>query len=207
MGLICDIGRWVIENACQSIVLFEQAGYKDFILGVNLSVNQFMRDEFISEIDASVQQYGVSPARIEFEITESIFAQDTPCIIQKLNELKAMGFQLVMDDFGTGYSCLSYLKDLPLEGIKIDRAFVNSMDGIDKNKFIAIVSAIITLAKNLHMKTLAEGIEDMEQAQYLTELGCDYLQGFLFLKSLAMDDCLLYLKEAAEHAGSSFKAS
>ncbi len=207
MGMICDIGQWVIEESCRSIVLFEKSGYKDFILGVNLSVNQFMREQFLSEIDECIERYNVSPSRIEFEITESIFAHDSSYIIQKLNMLKAKGFQLVMDDFGTGYSCLSYLTDLPLEGIKIDRAFVQAMDGADKNKFIGIVSAIITLAQQLEIKTLAEGIESLEQAQYLAALGCDHLQGFYFSKPLSMVDCLHYLQKSSMQAKPDAKAS
>ncbi len=206
MGMICDIGFWVIEHACQSITWFESQGYTDFVLGVNLSVNQFMREEFIDEIKACIQRYGVLPERIEFEITESIFAHDTPHIIDKLNILKTMGFQLVMDDFGTGYSCLSYLKDLPLDGIKVDRAFVSSMDGEDKHKFIAIISAIVTLAQQLNIKTLAEGIENFEQAQYLTELGCNHLQGFYFSKPLPAGGCLQFLQQLASQNPSNSNA-
>jgi len=207
MGMICDIGKWVIEEACQSIALFEKNGFKDFVLGVNLSVNQFMREQFIDEVDACIEHYGVSPKRIEFEITESIFAHDSSHIIQKLNILKSKGFQLVMDDFGTGYSCLSYLTDLPLEGIKIDRAFIQALDSTDKNKFIAIISAIITLAQQLEIKTLAEGIENLEQAKYLEKLGCDHLQGFYFSKPLSMSDCLAYLQKSAKATKPDSKAS
>lgn len=193
MGMICEIGRWVIKKSFESIVYFEKQGFQNFLLAVNLSVNQFMRDDFIDDIKQYLKTYKIDPARIEFEITESIFAHDTPYIIDKLNQLKEMGFHLVMDDFGTGYSCLSYLKDLPLEGIKVDRTFVQCMDSQNKNQHIAIISAIITLAKQLGIKTLAEGIETIEQAHYLMDLGCDDLQGFYFSRPLPMEDCLEYL--------------
>lgn len=195
MGMICEVGRWVMNKSFESVLTFEQQGVTDFVLGINLSVNQFMRESFIDEVEQCLKRYKISPSRIEFEITESIFAHDIPYIIEKLNTLKEMGFQLVMDDFGTGYSCLSYLKDLPLEGIKIDRSFVQSMGGTDKNQYLAIVSAIITLAKQLNIKTLAEGIETIEQAQYLADLGCDHLQGFYFARPLPMQDCLEYLNK------------
>lgn len=195
MGMINEIGDWVIHRTCQAIREIEIAGYANFIVAINLSVQQLMREDFVNEIISTLEHYDVPAHRIELEITESIFVQDKLMITNKLQALQSAGFHIVMDDFGTGYSCLSYIKDLPLEGIKIDKAFVDELTTEAQSKFKAIISAIITLAQQLNIKTLAEGIETSEQAILLRKLGCDYLQGFLFSKPLSYEETLLFLEE------------
>lgn len=198
MGMINEIGDWVIQRTCQTMHKLKLAGYTNFIMAINLSVQQLMREDFVDEIIKILAHYDVPAHRIELEITESIFAHDKPLIISKLQALQSAGFHIVMDDFGTGYSCLSYIKDLPLEGIKIDKAFVDELSSDAQSKFKAIISAIITLAQQLNIKTLAEGIESLEQATMLRNLGCDHLQGFLFAKPLSYDETLLFLEEKIE---------
>lgn len=195
MGMINEIGNWVIHKACKDIKIFEQKGFGDQLLAINLSIQQFMQETFIQDIQKIIKKYDVQPNQIEFEITESLFAQDMTAIIEKITQLRELGFYMVIDDFGTGYSSLSYLKDLPIQGLKIDRSFVQSLGFNEQDNHEAIILAIVTLAKQLKLKVLAEGIETSEQSKIIQALGCDYVQGFLFAKPLCMADTLLFLEE------------
>lgn len=194
MGMINDIGRGVIKQVCNDLKRFNDNNLADYSFAINLSIQQFMQEEFIKDIQGIIQEHNVNPKQLEFEITESLFAEDKQFIIDKVTQLKAIGCRMMLDDFGTGYSSLSYLKDLPIEGIKIDRSFVQALHTEDKEKYEAILLAIITLATQLNLKTLAEGIETEQQAEILASLGCDYFQGFLFAKPLTLDDTIQFLK-------------
>lgn len=206
MGMINEIGQWVLAQACRHIITLNKLGYDHFRIAVNISIQQFMREHFIDELSAILDKFKVSPTRLELEITESIFAHDKQEMIRKLETLSALGFKIVMDDFGTGYSSLSYIKDLPLQGIKIDRAFVVGLGSPDHAKYRAIVSAIIILAQQLNLKTFAEGIETAAQGEWLRELGCDYFQGFLFAKPAPINDVVLLLEALGKDDGENAQA-
>ncbi len=194
MGFIGDIGQWVLHKTCECYLAWKELGLLDFSLSVNFSVNELQRDDFLDDITQCMEKYEIDPSRFQFEITESIFAHDAKGIITKLLEIKKMGFQIAMDDFGTGYSCLSYLKDLPIDIIKIDRSFVQALSLADNERHKAIIATIIDLAKRLHMTTLAEGVETQEQANYLAALGCEYLQGYLFAKPMPFDQATEFMQ-------------
>ncbi|MBS0285877.1 MAG: EAL domain-containing protein [Proteobacteria bacterium] len=194
MGFIGNIGQWVLHKTCESYLAWKELGLENFSLSVNFSVNELQRDDFLEDIIQCMHKYEIDPHRFQFEITESIFAHDAKGIINKLLQLKQMGFQIAMDDFGTGYSCLSYLKDLPIDIIKIDRSFVQALSLHDNERHKAIIATIIDLAKRLHMTTLAEGVETQEQARYLTALGCEYLQGYLFAKPMPFEQATEYIQ-------------
>ncbi|MGD9591483.1 MAG: EAL domain-containing protein [Candidatus Berkiella sp.] len=187
MGFIGNIGQWVLQRTCECYTAWKEMGLVNFSLSINFSVNELQRDDFLDDIIQCMEKYDIDPHRIQFEITESIFVHDAKSIISKLLKLKQKGFQIAMDDFGTGYSCLSYLKDLPIDIIKIDRSFVQALSLQDNERHKAIIATIIDLAKRLHMVTLAEGVETQEQANYLAALGCEYLQGFLFAKPMPFE--------------------
>lgn len=193
IGIIGDIGQWVFNKTCQCYLAWQKEGLENFTLSINLSIQELQRDEFISNVEKNIETYPINPNRIQFEITESIFAHDAQFVIHKLHHLKQMGFQIAMDDFGTGYSCLSYLKDLPIDMIKVDRSFIQSLSFQDNQRHKAIIGAIIDLAKRLGMTTLAEGVETEEQASYLRELHCDYFQGFLFAKPMPFAEATKYI--------------
>lgn len=201
MGFIGEIGQWVLNRTCECYLLWKEQGLENFSLSVNLSVNELLRDDFIDDIKKCMGRFLIEPARLQFEITESIFAHDASLIIKKLLILKKMGFQIAMDDFGTGYSCLSYLKDFPIDIIKIDRSFVQSLNEKDNERHKAIISVIIDLAKKLQMTTLAEGVENEEQAEYLRMLGCEYLQGYLFAKPMPFVEATEYMRMMFTHFG------
>jgi EAL domain-containing protein (putative c-di-GMP-specific phosphodiesterase class I) len=137
--------------------------------------------------------YGISPAQIELELTESILMQDIDIAIANMQQLRASGFKLSIDDFGTGYSSLSYLKRFPIDKLKIDQSFVREIPGDDDSS--AITGAIISLAHSLQLKVIAEGVETKEQLDFLLQKGCDEVQGYYFSKPLAANDFQLKLSK------------
>ncbi len=175
-GLIVDVGRWVLETACGRI--------KDwgFPLSVNLSLIQFRHDYLVGMVADALGDSRIDPRYLTLEVTESVFLQDMEFAIRTLKQLRELGVSLSVDDFGTGYSSLSYLKRLPVDSIKIDMSFVR--DVARDQDAASIVSAITTMARNLNLKTVAEGAETEEQRNVLHLLRCDMGQGFLFSRAI-----------------------
>jgi len=195
IGVIANIGRWVFDKSCHYYHLWQKQGLSNFTLSINLSIKELQRDEFVDEIAEAVYENLIDPHYFQFEITESIFAHDTQEIIYKLYQLKQIGFQIAMDDFGTGYSCLSYLRDLPIDVIKIDQSFVQAISSDNNERHKAIIAAIFDLAKRLRITTLAEGVETKDQAAYLRSLECDQLQGFLIAKPMPFAEVTQYIQD------------
>lgn len=184
-GLIEPIGEWVLRQACKQLRDWQQAGNADFKVAVNLSPAQFKGKSMPSVFKKIVQQQGVSPQSITFEVTENLFLNDIDEKIKVLQHLREMGFKISIDDFGTGYSSLSYLKRLPLDELKIDRSFFSDLFGDTKSR--ALISAMIYLARSLNLTTVAEGVEQKEQLDFLQKGACDQYQGFLFSPPLPPD--------------------
>ncbi len=176
-GLILDIGNWVLEEACRQIRAWMDSGIVMPPIAVNLSARQFDR-QLPARLQAVLERHGVPADRLKLEITESLLVRGTESVIHIMNELVARGLALAMDDFGTGYSSLANLKRFPISTLKIDRAFVIGVPG-DQND-CAIARAIVTMGLQLRQEIVAEGIETTEQMDFLRNLGCDQLQGFLF---------------------------
>lgn len=177
-GLIALIGQWIMVTACKTFAKWKQEGLVQFKLGINVSVKQFLAPNFVEFCKRVVQENGITAKEIQLEITESIFIENAEKILAMLSELKKLGFEIVMDDFGTGYSCLSYLEKLPIDGVKIDRSFIEGMQ--DNQTRLAIVKSIIDLAKNMDLAILAEGVELEVQKKLLLNMGCRYQQGYLY---------------------------
>lgn len=188
MGIIYPLGRWVFSKACELFSKWRADGKTDIYLGINLSVKEFEREDFVDFILDSLQNYQLPASAIQLEITESIFVGETDKIVAKLNQLKSVGFIIVMDDFGTGYSCLSYLSDLPIDVVKIDRSFVQGLENSIEDRNQSIIRTIVDLAKNLKMDVIAEGVETVVQKDFLVSLGCAHQQGFLFSKPLPFQE-------------------
>jgi diguanylate cyclase (GGDEF)-like protein len=178
-GLIVDIGEWVLGEACRQAMLWQAAGLPRFAVAVNLSAVQFRRGNLEAMVRAALNRFGLAPACLELELTESILLQDSA----QLRRLKELGVKLSIDDFGTGYSSLSYLQRFQVDKLKIDQSFVRGLIGNAQNQ--AIVTAIVQMARSLGLHTTAEGIEDEATRALLAELGCDQGQGFLFARPLA----------------------
>ncbi len=186
IGVIDEIGTWVLGSACQQLVAWEAAGLRIPRVSVNLSVKQFEDQRKVSQLVEAVQASQLAPSRVELEVTESMLMRDPERSGSVLTSLKESGVGLAVDDFGTGYSSLAYLKRLPLDRLKIDRSFVRDI-GRDKNDE-AIVRAVIALAKSLGLATVAEGVEGPHQASFLRREGCDLAQGYLYTPPLPAAD-------------------
>jgi diguanylate cyclase (GGDEF)-like protein/PAS domain S-box-containing protein len=181
-GLIIALGEWVMRNACMQNKAWQDAGLAPMRLSVNFSARQFQQPAFINSVAEILKETNLDPRWLELEITESSIMKEPDQAIEKLHELKLMGIRVAIDDFGTGYSSLNYLKRFPIDTLKIDKSFV--ADVCKDPHDTAIVRAIITLGHALDLTVVAEGVETQEQLKYLSSLGCDLVQGFLFSKSL-----------------------
>jgi diguanylate cyclase (GGDEF)-like protein/PAS domain S-box-containing protein len=197
-GLIIALGEWVMRDACLQNKAWQDAGLAPMRLSVNFSARQFQQPSFITTVAEILKETNLDPRWLEFEITESSIMKEPEQAIEKLHELKLMGIRVAIDDFGTGYSSLNYLKRFPIDTLKIDKTFV--ADVCKDPHDTAIVRAIITLGHALDLTVIAEGVETQEQLRYLSSLGCDLVQGFLFSKSLAapvFEELLVEQKRAA----------
>jgi len=177
-GLIKPLGAWVMDRACRQLAEWHAAGFGDITMAVNLSAHQLRSATFVEQVSETLQKYALAAKDLEIEVTESVAMADPEQAIQRLCALRDLGIQIAIDDFGTDYSSLSYLKRLPIRVLKIDRTFVNDIE-TDLND-AAICSATIAIAKSLGLMVVAEGVETAAQRDFLTGLGCDYLQGYLF---------------------------
>ena len=185
-GLINSIGKWVMLTACTQSRMLEEQGLPPIIVGINLSVKQLADPDLIDNINEIIKMTGINPSNLEIEITESVALNNFEDNIIILNKIKEMGIQIALDDFGTGYSSLFYLKKLPIDVLKIDKTFVHDLTADPRN--MAIAKAIISMARNLKLKVIAEGVESKEQLDFLKSQKCDVYQGFLFSKPLPIED-------------------
>jgi diguanylate cyclase (GGDEF)-like protein/PAS domain S-box-containing protein len=185
-GMIVPIGEWVLKQASKQIREWKQLGLPLVPVAVNVSGMQLHHPEFKLQLEKMLAKSDMVPELLELEITESALMKDVELTIALLHDLRGMGFMLSVDDFGTGYSSFSYLTRFPINILKIDQSFVCDLPG--KKSAITIVSAIANMAKSLGLKTVAEGVETREQAEFLTRLGCDQLQGYFYSRPVPADD-------------------
>jgi diguanylate cyclase (GGDEF)-like protein/PAS domain S-box-containing protein len=177
-GLIVAVGEWVIRAACEQGMEWQRQGLPPLPLAINLSARQFMHRGLVESIRRIVDETGIDPSLIEFEITETTLMQHGGHTLEILGQINRMGMRLSIDDFGTGYSSLAYLKRFPVRKIKIDRAFVRELETSSEDQ--AIVAAIMALANSLQLSVVAEGVETEAQLALLQQQGCKYAQGYLF---------------------------
>jgi len=194
-GMIVPIGEWVLRNACRQAQKWIAAGLPPLRVAVNLSVRQLEHPQLVPNVAEALSISGLDPSLLELELTESMLAKNTDDIVAVMIALKKMGVQLSLDDFGTGYSALSYLARLPLDTLKIDRSFVNGIGQTPTNGSLS--AAIIAMARSLGLKTIAEGVETKEQAEFLISHGCDEIQGYFFSHPLPADECTTLLAAGA----------
>jgi diguanylate cyclase (GGDEF)-like protein len=191
VGLIRELGEWALNKVCATIHTWPG----DITAAVNVSAVQFASDDFTEVVKRALKKTGVNPARIELEITESVFVGDMERTFQVFKELKDLGVRLALDDFGTGYSSLSYLRDAPFDKIKIDQSFVRGCS-VEGNNNAAIIAAVVSLSRALGMETVAEGVEAKDELACVVKEGVTHLQGRLFSGAVPGDDILRRL-----HAG------
>ena len=181
-GLIIPIGKWVLKRVCQQIKSWHDAGINSLVFAVNLSVIEFNQPNFIHKIVNFIAVNDLEPHNLELELTESMIMQDVNGAIATMNKLQSLGVKIAIDDFGTGYSSLIYLKNLPINTLKIDRYFIHNVAN-DPQKS-AITKALIQMAQNLNLNVVAEGVETEAELDFLRQHNCNSMQGFLFSRPL-----------------------
>lgn len=194
-GLIVPIGEWVLRQVCSQLRSWDEAGLPSTVVAVNLSPRQFHQSNIVEMVATALQDFDLTPQRLELEITESSLMRNPEEAADLLEQLSQMGFSLSVDDFGTGYSSLGYLKRFPLNALKIDRSFVADIETNQNSGSIA--SAVIALAHSLGLKVVAEGVEKMAQMEYLRSLKCDFLQGYLYGRPMPADEFMALLTKQA----------
>jgi EAL domain-containing protein (putative c-di-GMP-specific phosphodiesterase class I) len=191
-GLIEEIGSFVIEEACREAVCWREISEPDIQLAINISPRQFRASGFLQTLDQAIEKSGLAGRNLEIEITENLLMQDTHEPMEILNELLDRNITLSLDDFGTGYSSLSYLKQFPLQVLKIDRSFINDM--MENQYNMSLVDAIIAMAQILDLKLVAEGVETMEQFEFLKSRNVEVVQGYLFSPALPAEKFREYIE-------------
>jgi diguanylate cyclase (GGDEF)-like protein len=182
-GLIVKIGEWVMHETCRQTRAWLDQGFQPGLVSVNLSARQFRQDGLVRTFSRILEETGIDPRHLEIELTESMVMHNVTTAIATLHGLKSLGLVLSVDDFGTGYSSLAYLKDLPIDTLKIDRSFVRAIgtgDLLAPGEEGVIAQAIISLGHALHLKVIAEGVETERQVSFLRRHGCDEVQGFFY---------------------------
>jgi diguanylate cyclase (GGDEF)-like protein len=185
-GLIIPVGKWIIWEACRQCAIWNAMGLGHIKISINLSARQFSDPDLIADIQSAIAKYQITAEQLEFEVTESLLATDINHAIELLKSLQSIGSTIAIDDFGTGYSSLNYIKQLPLDKLKVDRAFIKDLP--DDNDDKQITAAIIAMAHTLNLKVVAEGIETDAQMQFLQTLGCEIGQGYLFDKPISAEE-------------------
>jgi len=191
-GYIIPIGEWVLRTACEQCRRWQKAGFASLYVAVNLSSRQFHQQDLTASIHCILQETGLDPTCLGLEITEGLIMQQAEASVNTLRELKAMGIRISIDDFGTGYSSLSYLKRFPIDVLKIDQSFVRDIPTDQDDA--AIASTIITMAHSLGLKVVAEGVETLEQLNFMRKHRCDAMQGYYLSKPLPPEQFAVLLK-------------
>lgn len=197
-GLVLEIGEWVLQAACAQLKNWNEHVDAQFTIAVNLSPRQFTDPDLVPKIATILDRYGVQAHRLELEITEGALMHNPKEAIDALNALRSLGIKISVDDFGTGYSSLAYLKRLPIDALKIDKAFVDGIvvDNCDR----AIVDAVVSIANERALRVTAEGVESADQLNVIRAIGCHEYQGYLFSRPLAAPDFLTLLRHPATGA-------
>ncbi len=181
-GSIVTIGRWVVEESIRQYSIWRKQFGFPFIMSINISAIQYKKENFVDTIVELLNKYRVKPSEIELEITETVLIDDFKTVFEKLKVLKDYGIRISLDDFGTGFSSLSYLKKLPIDTLKIDKSFIDTV--MTDSATRVITESIINMVKSLGFESIAEGVEEEQQYHYLHSIGCDVIQGYLFSKPL-----------------------
>lgn len=185
-GTIVSIGKWVVEESIRQYSLWRAQFCFSFIMSINISALQYKKEDFVDFLLNILNKYKVRPSEVELEITESVLIDDFEAVSEKLKLLRGYGIRISLDDFGTGFSSLSYLKKLPIDTLKIDKSFIDTV--LTDNSTQVITESILNMVKALGFESIAEGVEEEQQYHYLRSVGCDVIQGYLFGRPLPADE-------------------
>ena len=192
-GIIQDVGYWVLVEACLEMVRWQNSGRAKLDrIAVNISPFQFKHESFVDSVIAALEASGLDPSKLELEVTENLLLDDIETVSEKMRQLKEWGIRFSIDDFGTGYSSLAYIKQLPIDQIKIDQGFVRDM--LVDNEDACIVESIIAMAAKMNLDVIAEGVENQAQEDFLLKCGCTAYQGYLYSKPLSSEEFLTRLE-------------
>ena len=196
IGVIGEIGAWVLRQACLQNKEWQLAGYDCVCMAVNVSAYQLRNKRFADQVGQTIRETGLEPGFIEIEITESAAMNETRDVIGLMNILRSLGISIAIDDFGTDYSSLSRLKELPIDKIKIDKRFIDGIGNGEKDR--AIVRTIIDLSRNLELKIIAEGVEDKNQLEFLKQNNCNEVQGYYYYKPMPASEVTHLLQQQTQ---------
>jgi len=182
-GLICDIGNWMLDASMQILQQWNHNPVlKSITLAINISARQFAQDDFVDFVLNTMRKYDIHGSQVELEITENVLLHNVQQVVGKLKHLGRYGIRFAIDDFGMGYSSLSYLQELPLNNLKIDRSFLASIQSSEDSS--SIISAIVSMAQEMNMDIVAEGVENEVQLNYIRSIGCPIVQGYFFARPM-----------------------
>ncbi|HEX5433412.1 MAG TPA: EAL domain-containing protein, partial [Candidatus Angelobacter sp.] len=198
-GLIVPLGNWVLDQACRQLAVWHRRGHSHLRVAVNVSTLQFERQDWMETIADALKRNAVPPASLELELTETVVMKNCERAAKRLTELRALGVSSAIYDFGTGYSSLKYLQNLPIDTLKIDQSFIRTLNSSTdvRSGNAAIVQAIVTLAQQLGLRVVAEGVETDEELEVLRRLGCDFVQGYLFSRPMSVEQCDEFLRASS----------
>jgi EAL domain-containing protein (putative c-di-GMP-specific phosphodiesterase class I) len=197
-GLIIEVGQWVLHSACRMAREWNGAGKQLHKVAINLSARQFQSGDLVKIVGAVLEETGCDPEWIELEITESLLLEESGKVLEILEAFRAIGITIAIDDFGTGYSALSYLTRFPINTLKIDRSFIQTITS--ENYRAELVKSIISIGNSLHQIVVAEGVETVEQAKLLQSYGCQVAQGYLYSKPVTKSEFELLPQSFAQES-------
>jgi EAL domain-containing protein (putative c-di-GMP-specific phosphodiesterase class I) len=201
-GLITEIGKWVLEQACHQGAAWREAGY-EIGMAVNVSARQLDTDEFVTDVRDALSHSGLEPSALTLELTETTLMRDAEETARRLTTIKGLGVRLAIDDFGTGYSSLAHLQKFPVDALKIDRSFISGLN--DNQEGETLLHTLVQLGKALSIETLAEGIEQPQELTLLQGEQCDSGQGFLYARPLDVAATEKFLKDWAENGAGGYE--
>jgi diguanylate cyclase len=193
-GMIVKLGLWALRTACAQLVEWQSENLTDDLsMSVNVSIAQLQEPAFVEHLTQIIEETGISPSHLVLEVTESVLAQHPTNVAATLEQARALGVRVALDDFGSGYSSMNQLQRLPVDEIKIDKEFIQAISGGDTGSR-SMVNTLFALGRSMGLRTVAEGVEDLEQYDALTAQNCDVVQGFLFARPMPPSETLEFLR-------------
>jgi EAL domain-containing protein (putative c-di-GMP-specific phosphodiesterase class I) len=199
-GLIVGIGEWVLREACHTLADWQQLGLQHIGMAVNVSAAQLLRSDLTRTLGQILRETGIQAQHIELELTESMLMANAALASERLQALRQLGVSIAVDDFGTGYSSLAYLRRLPINTLKIDKAFIDDLGSPGGDEDAAITTTVIAMAHTLELQVVAEGVESPEQLAFLRQHRCDVVQGFWLARPMPAADCLQFIRDSPDAA-------